>query len=39
MNLGIVPQKRMAHASTIFGGYLLIHGGIYAEDASLRNDI
>lgn len=39
MNLGLVPSKRMGHAAAIFGGYLLVYGGIYAEDASLKNDL
>src|ERR1700684_2775424 len=39
MNLGLIPPKRMGHAACIFGGHLVVYGGVYAEDASLRNDL
>ena len=36
--LGEPPQKRMGHATTVFGSQLVVHGGMYGEDRLFLND-
>lgn len=35
----MAPQKRMNHASCIYGGMLVISGGIYGEDNQTLKDM